>query len=203
MLILYVVAHFHQCFGPLPLYGLPGGPPPFTLRVVGWWMCDTVTGLAHMHHSQSEPLLHRDQKPDNLFVSTGPRRMAILAAQPPGGDTAGAYAAPAAAPAPAPAPSADGATADGSCCWVDVVVKMGDLGLAKWVLEGRSHLSSRAGAGNQATKAPQALLHGNYDAPGDMYAWAKCMCWVIRDALRLPRTETELRTGLVVRLQGL
>jgi hypothetical protein len=29
------------------------------------------------------------------------------------------------------------------------------------------------------------------------------MCWVIRDALRLPRTETELRTGLVVRLLGL
>ena len=79
-----------------------------------------------------------------------------------------------------------------------MVVKLGDLGLAKAVADGRTHHSSGAGAGTHTTLSPQAL-RGKYDAPGDVYSWAKCMCWAVMDALRLPRTETELRTYFVVR----
>ena len=79
-----------------------------------------------------------------------------------------------------------------------MVVKLGDLGRAKAVADGRTHHSSGAGAGTRTTLSPQAL-RGKYDAPGDVYSWAKCMCWAVMDALRLPRTETELRTYFVVR----
>jgi hypothetical protein len=79
-----------------------------------------------------------------------------------------------------------------------VIVKLGDFGFAKAVADGHTHHSSGAGMGTFLTLPPQAL-HGKYDAPGDVYSWAKCMCWAVMDALRLPRTETELRTCFVVR----
>jgi hypothetical protein len=127
-------------------------------------MCDTITGLVHMHHSLPEPLLHRNLSPADLLVSSASRRVATLAAS---GAGAGATA------------------ANPSCCWADVVVKLGGLGS---VPEGHDHY-------------PQAPLHGVHDAPGDVYAWAKCMCLVVMDALLALRLE--LRTGLVVRLRRL
>ncbi len=90
----------------------------------------------------------------------------------------------------------------GSPSWVEVVVKLGDLGLAKAVADGRTHHSSGAGTGTALTMAPQAFLRGKYDAPGDVYSWAKCICWVVVDALRLPRSEAELRSGVMVRAGG-
>ncbi len=80
-----------------------------------------------------------------------------------------------------------------------MIVKLGDFGLAKAVAAGHTHHSSGAGTGTKSTLSPQAQL-GRYDAPGDVYSWAKCMCWAIMDALRLPRSEAELRTLTVVRL---
>ncbi len=164
---------------PVPTVWRAGEMPPFSLREVGWWMCDIITGLVHMHHSLPEPLLHRNLSPANLLVSSASRRVATLAAS---GAGAGAT------------------TADPSYCWADVVVKLGGLGSAEAVPEGHDHYSSQPGEGVVATMAPQAI-RGVYDTPGDVYAWAKCICWVVRDALRLPRSESELRTSFVVRLQ--
>jgi serine/threonine protein kinase len=169
-------------------------------------MCDTITGLAHMHHCEPEPLLHRDLKPENLLVSRAPPRMALFLEPVDGGsaavcDPGAGSGAGSGVVAGAGVGAGSGACAGGfieaASCSIDVVVKLGDLGLAKAVAGGRTHHSSGAGTGTQTTLSPEAL-RGKYDAPGDVYSWAKCMCWVIMDALRLQRTETELRTYFVV-----
>jgi serine/threonine protein kinase len=104
-----------------------------SLEDIGWWMWDAISGVAHMHHVEKDPFLHRDLKLQNLLV-TGLRR-----------------------------------------------VKVADMGLAVRVQPGRMHHSSGPGTGTPLTMAPQAQ-DGKYDAAGDVYSWAMCVCLAIQEA---------------------
>ncbi len=68
----------------------------------------------------------------------------------------------------------------------DVVVKLGDLGLAKEI-EGTLHslVRSSVGAGTLLTMAPEAM-GGNYGAHGDVFAWGVSMCMAACQALPVP-----------------
>jgi serine/threonine protein kinase len=169
-----------------------GSRPGGSFTDIGWWMCDTVGGVAHMHHSGPEAVLHRDLKLENmlLFAATRGVGMArVLNTVAGAGAGAGTGTAAGAGADSGPGEGATGtAVVDGSVAdsgGVSTpgnaraapprdVVKVADMGLAKEIPSHKLNLTSAPSRGNMAGRAPQAD-RGLYDVYGDVYAWAVTM----------------------------
>jgi hypothetical protein len=172
-------------------------PSDLSTEAMGLWMCDSIAGLAHMHHAATEALLHRDLKPDNLLVFNWVRH-ALLLLSVDGGAVAGAgVGAGAGADADAGGGRDDGHPVSPGR---GVLVKVADLSEARAVDPARTQRWTNSRVGNTLCMAPQAM-QGKFNAAGDVYAWAMCMCVAVVLAVWREEAPPEVRPP-AVRAEG-
>jgi serine/threonine protein kinase len=91
----------------------------------------------------------------------------------------------------------------GAGAGVPVVVKLGDLGLAKPVDPALSHLRS-TGRSTQIVSPSEVLLDGLYSPGSDVYMWAVSMCMLVIEALGdLGDSVVDTRSQTAIKEAGL
>ncbi len=173
------------------------GPSDLSIEAMGLWMCDSIAGLAHMHHAATVALLHRDLKPDNLLVFNRVQRSTLVFSLAGVGIGAGAGAG-----------ASGGIGDDSQACegggdvgrpvalGRGVLLKVADMSEARAIDPTRSQRWSNSRVGNVQCMAPQAM-QGKFNAAGDVYSWAMCMCVAVVLAVWRDRAPPEVHASVV------